>query len=198
MRAADVRCKSQASLGCCRPLLHSTQALIFLHADRPRQPLQFPTQQPKRRKTLTYGTTSTPKQRMRASTDGRLQDRSCKKKNAHLVVGAGVSHDQKAGLLEGAGDLVGEGAGGEAAGDGVGASVGGELEDGALQDGGGSRVGESERQVQMKCVQCFTGACFPVAVLGPAVLPRSSATPASIVGNNDPPLFCAREPLWQS
>lgn len=49
-----------------------------------------------------------------------------------LGVGARVGHDDEAGLFEGARDVVGEVAGGEAACDGGGAGVGGELEDGAL------------------------------------------------------------------
>ena len=50
-----------------------------------------------------------------------------------LVVGAGVGHDQDAGLAEGGLDLVGEGTGGVAPGDGGGAGVAGELQDGTLQ-----------------------------------------------------------------
>jgi hypothetical protein len=49
-----------------------------------------------------------------------------------LGIGARVRHDNEAGLLERAGDVVGEGTGGEATGNGRGASVGGELEDGTL------------------------------------------------------------------
>lgn len=54
-----------------------------------------------------------------------------------LVVGAGVRHDDEAGLLERAGDVVGQATGGEAAGDGHGAGVRRELEDGALAVGAG-------------------------------------------------------------
>lgn len=54
-----------------------------------------------------------------------------------LGVGAGVGDDDQAGLLEGAGDVVGEATGGEATGDGGGTSVGGELEDGTLTVGTG-------------------------------------------------------------
>lgn len=54
-----------------------------------------------------------------------------------LGVGAGVGDDNQAGLLEGTGDVVGEGTGGEATGDGDGACVGGELEDSALAVGTG-------------------------------------------------------------
>jgi hypothetical protein len=54
-----------------------------------------------------------------------------------LGVGAGVGHDDEAGLLERAGDVVGEATGGEATSDGGGAGVGGELEDGALTVGTG-------------------------------------------------------------
>lgn len=54
-----------------------------------------------------------------------------------LGVGAGVGDDDQTGLLEGAGDVVGEGTGGEAAGDGGGARVRGELEDGTLTVGTG-------------------------------------------------------------
>jgi len=52
-----------------------------------------------------------------------------------LGIGARVRDDNQARLLERAGDVVGEGAGGEAAGDGLGARVGGELEDGTLAVG---------------------------------------------------------------
>jgi len=52
-----------------------------------------------------------------------------------LGVGAGVGDDQKAGLTELLGDLVGEGTGGEASSDGLGASVLGELKDGTLSVG---------------------------------------------------------------
>lgn len=54
-----------------------------------------------------------------------------------LGIGARVGDDDQARFLEGAGDVVGEGAGGEATGDGLGAGVGGELEDGALAVGTG-------------------------------------------------------------
>lgn len=54
-----------------------------------------------------------------------------------LGIGAGVGDDDEAGLLERAGDVVGERAGGEAAGDGLGAGVGSELEHGALAVGTG-------------------------------------------------------------
>lgn len=54
-----------------------------------------------------------------------------------LGVGAGVGDDDQTGLLEGPGDVVGEGTGGEATGDGLGAGVGGELEDGTLTVGTG-------------------------------------------------------------
>ncbi len=54
-----------------------------------------------------------------------------------LGIGAGVGDDDEAGLLERAGDVVGERAGGEAAGNGLGAGVGGELEDGTLAVGTG-------------------------------------------------------------
>lgn len=46
-----------------------------------------------------------------------------------LVVNAGVGDDNHTGLLERAGDVVGEATGGEATSDGLSASVGGELED---------------------------------------------------------------------
>lgn len=52
-----------------------------------------------------------------------------------LCVGARVGDDDQAGLFEGAGDVVGEVAGGEAARDGGGAGVGGEFEDGTLAVG---------------------------------------------------------------
>lgn len=52
-----------------------------------------------------------------------------------LGVGARVGDDDEAGLFEGARDVVGEVAGGEAARDGGGAGVGGEFEDGALAVG---------------------------------------------------------------
>ena len=54
-----------------------------------------------------------------------------------LGVGAGVRHDDETGLLERAGDVVGEGTGGEAAGNGTGAGVRSELEDSALAVGTG-------------------------------------------------------------
>lgn len=54
-----------------------------------------------------------------------------------LGVGARVGDDDEAGLLERAGDVVGEVTGGEATGNGDGASVGGELEDGTLTVGTG-------------------------------------------------------------
>lgn len=54
-----------------------------------------------------------------------------------LGVGARVGDDDQTGLLEGAGDVVGEGTGGEATGDGSGTSVGRELEDGTLTVGTG-------------------------------------------------------------
>lgn len=54
-----------------------------------------------------------------------------------LGVGARVGDDDEAGLLERAGDVVGEVTGGEAAGNGDGAGVGGELEDGTLTVGTG-------------------------------------------------------------
>lgn len=52
-----------------------------------------------------------------------------------LGVGAGVRDDDEAGLLERAGDVVGERTGGEATGDGDGTSVRRELEDGTLAVG---------------------------------------------------------------
>jgi hypothetical protein len=52
-----------------------------------------------------------------------------------LGVGAGVGDDDQTGLLERTGDVVGEGAGGEATGNGLGTGVGGELQDGALAVG---------------------------------------------------------------
>lgn len=54
-----------------------------------------------------------------------------------LGVGARVGDDDQTGLLERAGDVVGEGTGGEATGDGSGTSVGSELEDGTLSVGTG-------------------------------------------------------------
>lgn len=54
-----------------------------------------------------------------------------------LGIGTGVGDDDEAGLLERAGDVVGEGTGGEATGNGDGAGVGGELEDGTLTVGTG-------------------------------------------------------------
>ncbi|CAN8104605.1 unnamed protein product [Discula destructiva] len=54
-----------------------------------------------------------------------------------LGVGTGVGDDDQAGLLEGTGDVVGEGTGGEATGDGLGTGVGGELENGTLAVGAG-------------------------------------------------------------
>lgn len=52
-----------------------------------------------------------------------------------LGIGAGVGDDDQAGLLEGAGDVVGEVTGGEAAGNGDGTGVGGELQDSTLAVG---------------------------------------------------------------
>lgn len=54
-----------------------------------------------------------------------------------LGVGARVGDDDQAGLLERAGDVVGEATGGEASSDGGGTSVAGELEDGTLTVGTG-------------------------------------------------------------
>jgi hypothetical protein len=54
-----------------------------------------------------------------------------------LGVGARVGDDNQAGLLERAGDVVGEATGGEASSDGGSAGVGGELEDGTLTVGTG-------------------------------------------------------------
>ena len=54
-----------------------------------------------------------------------------------LVVGARVGDDDQAGLLERAGDVVGQRTGGEATGDGDGAGVSRELEDGTLAVGTG-------------------------------------------------------------
>lgn len=52
-----------------------------------------------------------------------------------LGVGAGVGNDDQTGLLERAGDVVGEVTGGETTGDGGGTGVGGELEDSTLAVG---------------------------------------------------------------
>lgn len=54
-----------------------------------------------------------------------------------LGVGARVGDNDQAGLLEGAGDVVGEVTGGEATGNGTSTGVGGELQDGALTIGTG-------------------------------------------------------------
>lgn len=54
-----------------------------------------------------------------------------------LGVGAGVRHHDETGLLERAGDVIGEATGGEATGDGGGTGVGSELEDGTLTVGTG-------------------------------------------------------------
>lgn len=54
-----------------------------------------------------------------------------------LGVGARVGDNDQTGLLEGTGDVVGEGTGGKTTGDGLGAGVGGELEDGTLTVGTG-------------------------------------------------------------
>ena len=54
-----------------------------------------------------------------------------------LVVGTGVGNDNEAGLLERAGDVVGEATGGEATGNSDGSGVGGELQDGTLTVGTG-------------------------------------------------------------
>ena len=52
-----------------------------------------------------------------------------------LSIGAGIGHNDEAGLLEGSGDVVGEVTGGEATSDGSGTSVSSELEDGSLTIG---------------------------------------------------------------
>lgn len=52
-----------------------------------------------------------------------------------LGISAGVRDDDEAGLLERAGDVVGEGTGGESTSNGNGASVGSELQDGTLTIG---------------------------------------------------------------
>lgn len=52
-----------------------------------------------------------------------------------LGVGAGVGDNNQTGLLEGSGDVVGEGTGGETTSNGLGAGVGGELKDGTLTVG---------------------------------------------------------------
>ena len=54
-----------------------------------------------------------------------------------LGVGARVGDDNQARLLEGTGDVVGEGTRGETTGNGLGAGVGGELQDGTLTIGTG-------------------------------------------------------------
>lgn len=54
-----------------------------------------------------------------------------------LVVGSGIGDNQKSGLLERSGDVVGERTGGESAGNGGGATVVGELENGSLSVGSG-------------------------------------------------------------
>jgi hypothetical protein len=52
-----------------------------------------------------------------------------------LVVNTGVGDDDETGLLERAGDVVGEGTGGETACDGLSTDVGGEFEDGTVTVG---------------------------------------------------------------
>jgi hypothetical protein len=52
-----------------------------------------------------------------------------------LGIGAGIGDNDQAGLLEGAGDVVGEVTGGETTGNGDSTSVGGELEDSTLAIG---------------------------------------------------------------
>lgn len=54
-----------------------------------------------------------------------------------LGIGTRVGDDDQAGLLERAGDVVGEVTGGEATGNGDGTGVGGELQDGTLSVGAG-------------------------------------------------------------
>lgn len=54
-----------------------------------------------------------------------------------LVVGSGIGDNQKSGLLERSGDVVGERSGGESAGNGGGATVVGKLEHGSLSVGSG-------------------------------------------------------------
>ena len=54
-----------------------------------------------------------------------------------LGISAGIGDDDEAGLLERAGDVVGEGTGGEATGDSLSTGVGGELQDGTLTVGTG-------------------------------------------------------------
>jgi hypothetical protein len=58
-----------------------------------------------------------------------------------LGIGAWVGDDDEAGLLERAGDVIGEVTGGEATGDSRGTSVSGELEDGTLAVGAGADGG---------------------------------------------------------
>lgn len=64
-----------------------------------------------------------------------------------LGVGAGVRHDDEAGLLERAGDVVGEVTGGETTGNGGSTGVGGELQDGTLTVGTGADAADIGRVV---------------------------------------------------
>jgi hypothetical protein len=75
-----------------------------------------------------------------------------------LGVGAGVGDDDQAGLLEGAGDVVGEVTGGEATGNGDGTGVVGELQDGTLTVG----TGRDDANWGVKLASCcVVGGCIP-------------------------------------
>ena len=80
-----------------------------------------------------------------------------------LGVGAGVGDDDQAGLLERAGDVVGEVTGGEATGNGDGTGVGGELQDGTLTVGTGRDDTDCALLARLVCgLHCF---CFCVRAL---------------------------------
>jgi hypothetical protein len=75
-----------------------------------------------------------------------------------LGVGAGVGDDDQAGLLEGAGDVVGEVTGGEATGNGDGTGVVGELQDGTLTVG----TGRDDANWGVELARCrVVGVCIP-------------------------------------
>lgn len=77
-----------------------------------------------------------------------------------LGVGAGVGDDDQAGLLERAGDVVGEVTGGEATGNGDGTGVGGELQDGTLTVGTGRDDTDCAVLARLVCgLHCFCCCC---------------------------------------
>ena len=77
-----------------------------------------------------------------------------------LGVGARVGDDDQAGLLEGAGDVVGEVTGGETTGNGASTGVGGELQDGTLTVGTGRDDTDCAVLARLVCgLHCFCCCC---------------------------------------